>query len=137
MLRVDSASDLYSAEPSLPNELRYLPSRVKREIRATVSGVAFALWALVVRRPAVAALALAVAPTWSMYVFWFPFFIAWIIKALLARYDELAPKMARHGITLRRDVREQSRKLWDGVALPVAGVATVELREDRSKNVGT
>lgn len=31
----------------------------------------------------------AVAPTWSMYVFWFPFFIAWIIKALLARWGSI------------------------------------------------
>jgi len=27
----------------------------------------------------------AIAPTWSMYVFWFPFFVAWMIKALIAR----------------------------------------------------
>lgn len=39
-------------------------------------------------------------------------------RDLLERYDDLAPKLARHGITLRRDVLEQSRKLWDGVALP-------------------
>jgi len=36
-------------------------------------------------------------------------------RDLLARYDELAPIFARHGLTLRRDVLEQERSLWDGV----------------------
>lgn len=44
-------------------------------------------------------LAYAIAPTWSMYVFWFPFFLAWIIKSLIARlgsiglYRRVAPFM--------------------------------------------
>jgi NTE family protein len=36
-------------------------------------------------------------------------------RDLLARYDELAPRFARHGVTLRRDVLEAERSLWDGV----------------------
>lgn len=36
-------------------------------------------------------------------------------RDLLARYDELAPLFARHGVTLRRDVLETERSLWDGV----------------------
>jgi NTE family protein len=36
-------------------------------------------------------------------------------RDLLARYDELAPLFARHGITLRRDILEEERGLWDGV----------------------
>lgn len=36
-------------------------------------------------------------------------------RDLLARYDELAPLFARHGLTLRRDVLEAERSLWDGV----------------------
>ncbi len=37
---------------------------------------------------------------------------------LLARADELEPKLARHGITLRRDLlADQSRRLWDHVGL--------------------
>jgi predicted acylesterase/phospholipase RssA len=36
-------------------------------------------------------------------------------RDLLARYDELAPLFARHGLTLRRDVLEGERGLWDGV----------------------
>lgn len=41
----------------------------------------------------------AVAPTWSLFVFWFPFFVAWLLKASLARwgsihlYRRLAPFM--------------------------------------------
>jgi predicted acylesterase/phospholipase RssA len=42
-------------------------------------------------------------------------------RDLLSRYDELAPKLARHGITLRKDVLEQRRDLWPGVALPASG----------------
>ncbi|HEX7181310.1 MAG TPA: patatin-like phospholipase family protein [Thermoanaerobaculia bacterium] len=37
---------------------------------------------------------------------------------LLARYDELAPILARHGITLRKDVLEEPRNLWEQVKLP-------------------
>jgi NTE family protein len=37
---------------------------------------------------------------------------------LLERYDELAPILARHGVTLRKDVLLQTRSLWDQVALP-------------------
>lgn len=39
-------------------------------------------------------------------------------QTLLDRYDELAPIFARHGITLRRDVLEEPRNLWEQVALP-------------------
>lgn len=39
-------------------------------------------------------------------------------RDLLARYDELAPVLARHGVTLRRDVLEDAtRDLWEGVGL--------------------
>ncbi|MFL6258149.1 MAG: patatin-like phospholipase family protein [Thermoanaerobaculia bacterium] len=36
-------------------------------------------------------------------------------RDLLARYDELAPVFARHGLTLRKDVLEEKRSLWIGV----------------------
>ncbi len=36
-------------------------------------------------------------------------------RDLLARYDELAPIFARHGLTLRKDVLEEKRNLWFGV----------------------
>lgn len=39
-------------------------------------------------------------------------------RDLLARYDELAPVFARHGITLRRDVLEAKRDLWTSVGHP-------------------
>ncbi len=39
-------------------------------------------------------------------------------QTLLDRYDELAPIFARHGITLRRDVLEEPRNLWEQVELP-------------------
>ncbi|HEX6902289.1 MAG TPA: patatin-like phospholipase family protein [Thermoanaerobaculia bacterium] len=38
-------------------------------------------------------------------------------RTLLARYDELAPVLARHGVTLRRDVLEEKRSLWEQVEL--------------------
>jgi predicted acylesterase/phospholipase RssA len=38
-------------------------------------------------------------------------------RDLLARYDELAPIFARHGVTLRRDVLEETRNLWEQVKL--------------------
>jgi predicted acylesterase/phospholipase RssA len=39
-------------------------------------------------------------------------------RDLLARYDELAPVLARHGVTLRRDVlADATRDLWEGVGL--------------------
>jgi predicted acylesterase/phospholipase RssA len=38
-------------------------------------------------------------------------------RDLLARYDELAPIFARHGVTLRRDVLEEKRNLWGQVML--------------------
>jgi NTE family protein len=41
-------------------------------------------------------------------------------RTLLGRYDELAPVLARHGITLRRDVLTESRTLRRGVGLPPA-----------------
>ncbi|MGI4792469.1 MAG: DUF6785 family protein [Janthinobacterium lividum] len=31
-------------------------------------------------------LAYAIAPTWSMFVLWFPFFLTWLIKSVLLRY---------------------------------------------------
>ena len=36
-------------------------------------------------------------------------------RDLLARYDTLAPLFARHGLTLRKDVLEEERSLWDQV----------------------
>jgi NTE family protein len=36
-------------------------------------------------------------------------------RDLLARFDQLAPAFARHGLTLRRDILEETRSLWDGV----------------------
>jgi NTE family protein len=38
-------------------------------------------------------------------------------RDLLERYDQLAPVFARHGITLRRDVLEETRNLWEQVKL--------------------
>jgi NTE family protein len=38
-------------------------------------------------------------------------------RDLLARYDELAPLFSRHGLTLRRDVLEEKRNLWEQVKL--------------------
>jgi NTE family protein len=38
-------------------------------------------------------------------------------RDLLARFDELAPVFARHGVTLRRDVLEEKRNLWTQVQL--------------------
>ena len=38
-------------------------------------------------------------------------------RDLLERYDELAPLFARHGVTLRRDVLEEKRNLWEQVQL--------------------
>jgi NTE family protein len=38
-------------------------------------------------------------------------------RDLLARFDELAPIFARHGVTLRRDVLEAKRDLWEQVQL--------------------
>ncbi len=38
-------------------------------------------------------------------------------RDLLARYDQLAPIFARHGITLRRDVLLEKRDLWEQVKL--------------------
>ncbi|HYO14667.1 MAG TPA: patatin-like phospholipase family protein [Thermoanaerobaculia bacterium] len=48
-------------------------------------------------------------------------------RDLLARFDELAPKLARHGVTLRRDVLEQKRNLWDGVRRPQRETAQSQL----------
>jgi hypothetical protein len=31
-------------------------------------------------------LAYAIAPTWAMIVFWFPFFVAWLIKSFVLRF---------------------------------------------------
>jgi NTE family protein len=38
-------------------------------------------------------------------------------RDLLERYDQLAPIFARHGVTLRRDVLEERRNLWEQVKL--------------------
>lgn len=38
-------------------------------------------------------------------------------RDLLERYDQLAPVFARHGVTLRRDVLEEKRSLWEQVKL--------------------
>lgn len=38
-------------------------------------------------------------------------------RYLLARFDSLEPILARHGITLRRDVLEEKRNLWEQVEL--------------------
>jgi NTE family protein len=38
-------------------------------------------------------------------------------RDLLARFDELAPIFARHGVSLRRDVLEEKRNLWEQVQL--------------------
>ena len=38
-------------------------------------------------------------------------------RDLLERYDDLAPVFARHGVTLRRDVLEEKRNLWEQVKL--------------------
>jgi NTE family protein len=56
-------------------------------------------------------------------------------QTLLARYDELAPVFARHGVTLRRDVLLETRNLWEQVALPrkapkVSGHSTVRQLDD-------
>ena len=47
-------------------------------------------------------LAYAIVPTWSGFVFWFPFFIAWVVKSLVLRfggaelYRRLSPFMLGH-----------------------------------------
>jgi NTE family protein len=41
-------------------------------------------------------------------------------ETLLARYDELAPLLARHGLTLHRDVLAGERDLWNRVGVPEA-----------------
>jgi hypothetical protein len=41
-------------------------------------------------------------------------------RHLLARFDELAAVFARHGVTLRRDVLEEERDLWEMVGAPHA-----------------
>jgi NTE family protein len=56
-------------------------------------------------------------------------------RMLLARYGELAPVFARHGVTLRKDVLLETRNLWEQVALPrkppkVSGHATVRQLDD-------
>jgi predicted acylesterase/phospholipase RssA len=42
-------------------------------------------------------------------------------QTLLARYDDWAPVFARHGVTLRRDVLEEPRFLWEQVGLDRKG----------------
>jgi len=41
-------------------------------------------------------------------------------RTLLARFDDLAPVLARHGLTLNRDVLVGERDLWVGVGVPGA-----------------
>ena len=41
-------------------------------------------------------------------------------ETLLARFDELAPILARHGLTLHRDVLTGERDLWNRVGVPDA-----------------
>jgi NTE family protein len=48
-------------------------------------------------------------------------------RDLLARYDHLAPLFAKHGLTLRRDVLERKRNLWDGVRRPRQKTAPSDL----------
>ena len=62
-------------------------------------------------------------------------------RNLLARYDTLAPVLARHGVTLRKDILEdQSRALWPGVGLedpqPGRRRPTLPLRETRETAAG-
>lgn len=38
-------------------------------------------------------------------------------RELVANYDDLAPRLARHDVELRRDVLEEERDLWHGVGL--------------------
>ncbi len=55
-------------------------------------------------------------------------------RDLLARYDELAPVLARHGLTLRRDVLEDAaRDLWRGVGLEVEPGGRTARREARRR----
>jgi NTE family protein len=43
-------------------------------------------------------------------------------RSLRERYEDLAPALARHGVTLRRDVlEEEGRELWPGVGLAPSG----------------
>lgn len=59
-----------------------------------------------------------------------------IRRDLLARYDELAPIFAEHGLTLRKDVLLETRDLWTGVERPKlsktaeSGHATVRRLDD-------
>src|SRR5258708_27685106 len=41
-------------------------------------------------------------------------------RHLLGRFEELAAVFARHGVTLRRDVLEEERDLWQMVGAPPA-----------------
>jgi hypothetical protein len=67
-------------------------------------------------------LAYAIAPTWSMYVFWFPFFLAWVIKSVIARlgsiglYRRIAPFML--GMILGEFT---SAVFWALMSTPVIG----------------
>jgi predicted acylesterase/phospholipase RssA len=49
-------------------------------------------------------------------------------RHLLARFDELAAVFARHGVTLRRDVLEEERDLWEMVGAPHAAEQEPPLR---------
>jgi NTE family protein len=50
-------------------------------------------------------------------------------RDLLARYDELAPVIARHGGRLRLEVlRDSTRELWAGVGLPAGRRAPPRLQ---------
>lgn len=52
---------------------------------------------------------------------------------LLSRYDELAPRLARHGVELRRDVLEQERDLWKGIGLAPEPVRPRAALDDLSR----
>jgi NTE family protein len=57
-------------------------------------------------------------------------------RNLLQRYDDLAPVLARHGITLRRDVLEDpGRELWAGVDLAGGRAAQKERASGESPEV--
>lgn len=52
-------------------------------------------------------------------------------QELLSRYDNLAPVLARHGLTLRKDILEdRSRKLWRGLGLRAARIKVPPKRND-------
>jgi predicted acylesterase/phospholipase RssA len=57
-------------------------------------------------------------------------------RDLLARYDELAPVFARHGVRLRRDVLEEKRSLWEQVRLDRQQVKTAHSANTTVRRLG-